>query len=650
MHGGVGLGGHEVRHPDRAGLADPAQVVAEQVDDHQVLGAGLGVRGERVPQPGVLLRPVAAGRGALDGLGLGDAVPGDPQKAFGGRAGHGQVAELQEGRVGRRVDAPEDPVVGQRVGRLGQFGRVGQTDLVARAGVQLALARLDVGEIGLAVAHQPGFGGVQIRLRRGCRGHGGRGRRHEAQLRHRAVEPVVGVPRALRGVLRQADRVGEAVLVVDRDQPVGEEPGGVRGVGPVTVRRAAVGLELVSEVADVSAGEVEGQLAGVHPAGRQLPLQIVEDAGPHLARGPPGPLDLTDTGLDVVPYELGQRTGAVAEEREAGLPLLDPRAVQPERPGRVGAHPGEGRLGVHGGRDPAGVQPVADGRGPPGARYERRGGAACSAGLPRTGLGQADPSTTCRREAPEVQEQPVAVLGEDRLGVELHAPQGPGAVPQSHQDAVLGPGGALEARRQRFPYGERVVANRGEVLRESAEQALARVPDSGEMAVPGLRCGHHPGALAGRDALVSEADAEDGDRGLGEHRGADAEVACLGGVSRSWGHHDVVEPPEVRKVVGRGIVEDHHRLLAVDLGNQLEQVVCVRVIIVDEQGLHPPTPFGRSQPCAARRLCRPRIACNGGYSHFLKKRCSRGMRIHVTMAVTARQRNKVRMRGLKSPR
>lgn len=125
----------------------------------------------------------------------------------------------------------------------------------------------------------------------------------------------------------------------------------------------------------------------------------------------------------------------------------------------------------------------------------------------------------------------MAVLGEDGLRVELHAPQRTGAVPQPHQYAVLGPGGALETRGQRLPDGQRVIADRGEVLRQSAKQVLAVVPDSGEMSVPGLRRGRHPGVLAGRDALVAEADTQDGYLGLGEHAGADPEVARPTGVS-----------------------------------------------------------------------------------------------------------------------
>lgn len=194
--------------------------------------------------------------------------------------------------------------------------------------------------------------------------------------------------------------------------------------------------------------------------------------------------------------------------------------------------------------------------------------------------------------------------------MELHSPQGPGAVPQPHQDAILGPGGGLQGLGQRLAHGQRVVADRGEVLRQPLEQVPFVVPDRGQMTVPGLRGGQHPAPLAQRDALVAEADAEHRDRGLGEHSGAESEVTFRGRVPGTGRHHHIVEFRKIRNSVRGGVIEDHHRLLAVDLGDQLEQVVRVRVVIVDEQGLHPPTslwsfsglrgPFMSSTECLER--------------------------------------------------
>ena len=66
---------HELDHLDGARLADPAEVVAAEVDEHHVLGALLGV-GEQLGLQGGVLRRVAAARlGAGDRVGDGGAVP-----------------------------------------------------------------------------------------------------------------------------------------------------------------------------------------------------------------------------------------------------------------------------------------------------------------------------------------------------------------------------------------------------------------------------------------------------------------------------------------------------------------------------------------------------------------------------------------------
>ncbi|MDQ1016850.1 hypothetical protein QFZ43_003399 [Streptomyces afghaniensis] len=183
----------------------------------------------------------------------------------------------------------------------------------------------------------------------------------------------------------------------------------------------------------------------------------------------------------------------------------------------------------------------------------------------------------------------MAELREDGLRVELHAPQRPRPVPQAHQDAVLRPGRGLQHLRQRFAHGQRVVADGGEILRQALEQIALVMPDRGEMPVPRLRRGPHHPPLPERDPLMAETHAEHRNRGGRDQPGRDAEVTRVRRVSGPRGDHQVVELPEIRHPVHGGVVADDHRLLAVDLGDQLEQVVRVRVVIVDEQGLHPPT-------------------------------------------------------------
>ncbi len=46
MHRAIGLDGEQVGHLDRADLGHAAEIVAQQIDDHQILGALLLVHGE----------------------------------------------------------------------------------------------------------------------------------------------------------------------------------------------------------------------------------------------------------------------------------------------------------------------------------------------------------------------------------------------------------------------------------------------------------------------------------------------------------------------------------------------------------------------------------------------------------------------------
>ena len=66
----------------RAHLADAAKIVAEQVDDHEVLGLVLLRGGQRRSSACVRGRVRKPARGALDGLGLQQAVLARPQEAL----------------------------------------------------------------------------------------------------------------------------------------------------------------------------------------------------------------------------------------------------------------------------------------------------------------------------------------------------------------------------------------------------------------------------------------------------------------------------------------------------------------------------------------------------------------------------------------
>ena len=132
----------EARDADAPRATDTAEVVAQHVHDHHVLGAILGA-GEQLTGERAILRPVAAARsGPLDRIGLDDAPRIDRQERL--RRGReerpgpaGQLArpEVEVGREERRIAGPEAPVEVPRIAverRLEPAGQVGLVDVAAR--------------------------------------------------------------------------------------------------------------------------------------------------------------------------------------------------------------------------------------------------------------------------------------------------------------------------------------------------------------------------------------------------------------------------------------------------------------------------------------------------------------------------------------
>ena len=127
------------------------------------------------------------------------------------------------------------------------------------------------------------------------------------------------------------------------------------------------------------------------------------------------------------------------------------------------------------------------------------------------------------RTAPrKLREQGVAGLGEDRLGVELHALDRELAVAQAHHQAVLGLGGDLEHVGHGVALDdERVVAGRGERARAARRTRRGRRGVICDV-LPCITCGARTTVAAEElaDALVPEAHAEHGHAGVAEVRGS----------------------------------------------------------------------------------------------------------------------------------
>src|SRR5262249_61049344 len=105
-------------HTHRPILTNPPQVVAEQIDDHHVLGPVLGA-GEQLGDAGLVLRRSGAARpGALDRASLHRAVF-DPEEPFRRGAGEDEIPQVEVAGEWRRVALTQAAVQLQRWQRRG---------------------------------------------------------------------------------------------------------------------------------------------------------------------------------------------------------------------------------------------------------------------------------------------------------------------------------------------------------------------------------------------------------------------------------------------------------------------------------------------------------------------------------------------------
>ena len=193
-------------------------------------------------------------------------------------------------------------------------------------------------------------------------------------------------------------------------------------------------------------------------------------------------------------------------------------------------------------------------------------------------------------EADEVPQQLLAVLGADRLGMELHTPDWPGAVPQSHRHAVIG------ARDHRQDVGnrarhQRVVADGRERRRDPGEQVVTVVHHQRRAAMPRLGSGRHGPSEHITDSLVPQAHAEERHLSRLDHLPADAEVGRTFRPPGSRRDHHAVEIFEIRFAPAGVVVGYHDRRHAGHSGQVLDKVVGERVVVVDDE--HPDVAAGQ---------------------------------------------------------
>ena len=185
----------------------------------------------------------------------------------------------------------------------------------------------------------------------------------------------------------------------------------------------------------------------------------------------------------------------------------------------------------------------------------------------------------------EVLQHRVAMLGEDGLGMELHALDGQRLVAHAHDLAIGRPGRDLEfGRASVLLDGERVVAIDREVLRQVGEHAFAGGRDLAGLAVHQLLRAHDPAAERRADGLVPEADTEDGQL-AGEVADRLDRNAGLRGRARAGGNHEAIGLARRDAFDGDFVIAKHFHLGA-QFTEVLHQVEGEAVVVVDHEEFH----------------------------------------------------------------
>ncbi|MNV27930.1 hypothetical protein D3C71_1190970 [compost metagenome] len=143
MHVRIAFQAEQFRHPYRACAAGATEVIAQQVDNHQVFRAVLGAGQQFGGVRGVLLGRQAPGASALDRAGFHMALA-DFDEAFRRQAEYG-IAIRQVLETGKRrwARCAQCAVSGPRVTLAGCAKPLGEIDLVTVAGLNVLLDALD---------------------------------------------------------------------------------------------------------------------------------------------------------------------------------------------------------------------------------------------------------------------------------------------------------------------------------------------------------------------------------------------------------------------------------------------------------------------------------------------------------------------------
>ncbi len=301
--------------------------------------------------------------------------------------------------------------------------------------------------------------------------------------------------------------------MIEGDQAVGEDEGGIGQGGLMRGIAAALGLQLITEVTGETAIELEGQAAGRHAQALRLCGEVVEDRLPAQLTLTPT-LDPHLALADVVGDGPSQRTAVVAHEGKASA-RVHPATVKPERALTFPIQADESQLGVNRVLEPFHLQLRRGSDGDTPGRADTQSGRppsprtqALNWSRPRVRAGVSPSLPPPTTQITKVLEQPPPVLCADRLGVELDAPEGAVAVFERHQHPIARPGDPAQVGRQRLLYAERVIADGLELTGDAGEQRRVVVEDRAEATVDGFRRGDDLRAVKPTQALMPQTDTQ----------------------------------------------------------------------------------------------------------------------------------------------
>ena len=151
VDGRVAFDRHELRDFHAADLANATEIVANQIDDHEIFSSVLGGSFQCGPIREIRRLVAAAGAGALDRSALDPPISVDPEKTLWRAADDRHLGKFEVARKGRGVQLAQFPIERPRVGRTIALFAVGEAHLVGLARLDLLFGGIDRFCIGVRI-------------------------------------------------------------------------------------------------------------------------------------------------------------------------------------------------------------------------------------------------------------------------------------------------------------------------------------------------------------------------------------------------------------------------------------------------------------------------------------------------------------------